>query len=327
MKSQLLVLRGCSAKLVETIDASGPILCDSATPPIYLARSPKFVAETGRVPLPPESIREIDRTLALRCDYDTRVPGGEDVRHRLDIVAIALQLVKPTYPFLELWLQLDEQGLPELVSTPVRQLGFLIDRGMYLAYQQHNVIEEADVKRALSLIPRLASAMDSQHGSWDHPFLSIHRALIFFCQGYSIRPTDSRQFLWAAGLDCLCASKLDPKKRGSPEITRRLEKLLGAMLKPYDTVSIPSHQMPRNHLTLKDVGKHIFKMRNAFAHGLTIPDPSWLTSPGQPEESGYAYQLLEQTEIVLRLSLTKVLEDQALFDTFSDPNKLDAYFQ
>jgi hypothetical protein len=230
--------------------------------------------------LAPESLSEIERVLTLRCDFDTRLPGGEHARHTLFVFAVALQLVKPTRSFFELWLQLDHLGMPELASSPVRQLGFLIDSGVYLEYQQHNMLEEADVRRALGIAPMVAAAFDSRYGSWNHPVLPVHRALVFFCQGYSVKPSDPRQFLWAAGLDCLFASKLDRKKQGSGEITKRLEKLLGASLIPYDTVSLPTHQKARVHSTLAGIGKDIFKLRNAFAHGLSIPDPKWLTTPG-----------------------------------------------
>ena len=74
------------------------------------------------------------------------------------------------------------------------------------------------------------------------------------------------------------------------------------------------------------IGKDVFKLRNAFAHGLSIPDPKWLTTPGQPEETGYGYQLVEQTEILLRLSLLTILESPTVFATFVDPARLDAYF-
>jgi hypothetical protein len=197
---------------------------------------------------------------------------------------------------------------------------------VYLSYQQHNVVTLADFQRAAAIAPRMATALDPQYGSWEHPILPIHRSIIFFCQGYSVTPPDPRQFLWAAGLDCLYASKLDPKKRGSREITARLEKFLGAATKLYDTVALPSHQKSRQRLTIAAIGRDMFKLRNAFAHGLRIPDPNWLTAPGQPEETGYAYQLLEQTEILLRMTLVKMLGDQKLFDTFSDLKRLDAYF-
>lgn len=325
--TQLRLLRDCGQKLVQVVSA-GPIECMSVGPVrVMLTPPPPIPSGAGKLPLSSESTREIDRMLALRCDYDTSKPGGESVRHFLDVFAIALQLVKPTRSFLDLWLQLDESGLPELITSPVRQLGYMIDPGTYLAYQQHNVIVEADIKRAISFVPRLTAALDPKYGSWDHPVLPIHRAVIFFCQGYSVTPPDPRQFLWAAGLDCLYASKLDRKKQGSGEIIRRMEKLLGATLKPYqaDTVSLPVNQKSRPSKTLAEVAKHIFKLRNAFAHGLKIPDSNWLTAPGLPEESGYAYQLLEQTEIVLRLTLLRILEDQTLFDAFSDPALLDAY--
>lgn len=326
MKCQLLMLRDCSANLVQSVERGGPIQCVNQPIAVHLTKPPKIVAATGRVLLPQESVREMDRFLTLRCDFDTRLPGGEHARHTLNVVAIAVQLARPTRAFLKLWLQLDHLGMPELVSSPVRQLGFLIDSGVYLKYQQHNVLEEADVRRAVGIAPMVATALDSRYGSWDHPVLPIHRALVFFCQGYSVTPSDPRQFLWAAGLDCLFASKVDRQKQGSTEITKRLEKLLGENLIPYDTVFLPTHQKPRKRSTVGEIGRDVFRLRNAFAHGLSIPDPSWLAAPGQPDEIGYGYQLVEQTEILLRLSLLKILGDQTLFSTFSDPKLLDAYF-
>ncbi|HEX4134476.1 MAG TPA: hypothetical protein VHY84_07705, partial [Bryobacteraceae bacterium] len=163
-------------------------------------------------------------------------------------------------------------------------------------------------------------------GSWEHLALPIHRAMIFFCRGYAVRPDDPIQFLWAAGLDCLYASKLDRNKQGSREICSRMGKLLGAVMKPYDEVSLPEHQEGRKKLPIEVIGLDIFKLRNAFAHGLPIPDASWLGALGRPLQEGYAYQLLEQTEILLRLSLLKILEDQRLFETFTDGTKLDSYF-
>jgi hypothetical protein len=325
-RSQLLLLRDCSSSLVQTVDSSGPIQCVSQPIPVSLTRPPRIDPETGRVPLTAESLREIGRLLTLRCDFDTRFPGGVHARHTMDVFAIALQLVKPTRAFLQLRLQLDHLTMPELVSSPVRQLGFLIDSGVYLKYQQHNVLEEADVRRATGFAPMVATALDSRYGSWDHPVLPIHRALVFFCQGYSVTPSDPRQFLWAAGLDCLYASKLNRGKQGSSEITKRIETLLSASLIPYDTVALPIHQRPRLRSTVAGISKDAFKLRNAFAHGLSIPDPKWLTLPGQPEETGYGYQLVEQTEILLRLSLLAILENVTLFSTFSDPKLLDAYF-
>lgn len=323
-KSQLLLVRDYSDDVMHEVDRAGQIPCMSQPIPVVLTRPPKMGA--GRISLPPDCLREIDRILTLRCDFDTHFPGGEHARHALDVFGIALQLVKPTRAFLELWLQLDHAGQPELASSPVRDLGMAIGPDVYLSYQQHNVVTLADVQRAVTIAPRLATALDPQYGSWDHPVLPIHRSIIFFCQGYSVTPPDPRQFLWAAGLDCLYASKVDPKKWGSPEITARLEKFLGAATKPYDNVVLPSHQKPRQHLTVAAISKDVFKLRNAFAHGLRIPDPNWLTPPSLPEETGHAYQILEQTEILLRMTLVKILGYQNLFDTFSDPNRLDAYF-
>jgi hypothetical protein len=267
------------------------------------------------------------KSIAIACEYDTGVVADNVVRHQLKIMAIALQLVKPTEYFLNLWLQLDGDNLTEMVAHPVSDLDRFITEP-YLQYQQHNVIIETDVQRATGLVPRLSKALDPAYGSWDHPFLPIHRAVMFFCQGYSVTPPTPNQFLWAAGLDCLYASKLDRKKQGSAEITRRMSAHLGSTLKLYeaDTVSIPAHQTTRTHMELGNVSRDIFRLRNAFAHGLSIPNTAWLSLKGQPLESGYAYQLWEQTEIALRLTLLRILEDQTLFDTFSDSVLLDSFF-
>ena len=77
---------------------------------------------------------------------------------------------------------------------------------------------------------------------------------------------------------------------------------------------------------LQDIGEHIFWLRNANVHGAPIPDPAWLSDVQDPEESGYAYQLMEYTEILLRESLLLILENQVIFDVFVDARRLDANF-
>lgn len=295
---------------------------------VTLSLPPKIAAEAGRVPLRKTVVERIEKnSIAIACTYNAGIVADSTAKHQLEVVAIALQLVKPTVHFLSLWLQLDNGNLTETADRPVSDLDRFMPEA-YLEYQQHNVISEADVQRATGLIPRLSKALDPAHGSWDHPLLPIHRAVIFFCQGYSVTPTTSNQFLWAAGLDCLLASKLDRNKQGSPEIARRMGVLLGSTLKLYeaDTVSIPVHQTTRTHMELGNVSRDIFKLRNAFAHGLPIPNMAWLSAIWQPRESCYAYQLLEQTEIALRLTILRILEDETFFQTFADSARLDSYF-
>jgi hypothetical protein len=326
-KTQLILVTSCSDELKETIAKSGPIMFPG-TFAVALSLPPKIAAEAGRVPLRKTVIEKIEKnSIAIVCRYNADIVANSAARHQLGVVAIALQLVKPTVYFLSLRLQLDNDNLTETVDRPVSDLDRFLPEA-YLEYQQHNVISKADVQRATGLIPRLSKALDPAHGSWDHPLLPIHRAVVFFCQGYSVASTTSNQFLWAAGLDCLFASKLDRNKQGSPEIARRMGVLLGSTLKLYeaDTVSIPVHQTTRTHMELGNISRDIFRLRNAFAHGLPIPNIAWLSALGQPRESGYAYQLLEQTEIALRLTILRILEDETLFQTFADSARLDSYF-
>jgi hypothetical protein len=326
MRTQLILLHDCSVGLVAAIERDGPLLCAStAAGSVYLKKPPAIAPETGSAPLPRESIQAIDHGLVLSCEYDD-ITSWDSIQLELQQVAVAIQLVKPSRLFLEYWLQLDESGEPEFADTCVRDLGILMGPEPCLLYQMHNVIEEVDVRRGLGFLSNLAKALDRSQGSWEHPLLAIHRAVVFFCQGYTVKPDDSIQFLWTAGLDCLYTSKLDRNKQGSKEICARIEKLLGAATIPYDAVQLPPNQRERGRLPVTTVAPDIFKLRNAFAHGNPIPDGGCLSARVAELESGYAYQLLEQTEILLRLSLLKILEDQVLFETFSDAHKLDAYF-
>jgi hypothetical protein len=125
-------------------------------------------------------------------------------------------------------------------------------------------------------------------------------------------------------LDCLFSLKIDKRKRGAQTIDQRLRMLLGAEFAPYKDVLVPGHRTRPDH-KLWAVAKDIFVLRNAVAHGLTIPD-AWLTPPGHQPYEGYAYQLAECTEILLRRTLLLILNDQRLFDVFVDSRKLDKYF-
>jgi hypothetical protein len=106
-----------------------------------------------------ESAKAIERTMALSCEYGDDV-SFDVVRHELHQVAVAIQPVKPSRLFLELWLQIDADGEPAYADRSVRDFGILSGPEPYLQYQQHNTVEEVDLKRALGLLPH-AGAADS----------------------------------------------------------------------------------------------------------------------------------------------------------------------
>lgn len=315
MAAQFLFLTQPHRELLAAIDDGGPIPCGAA-PPLELKRTPVLDGIQNRFPV------------ALACEYDSANPPVpiNEIRHHLEVSALALQLVRPVDEHTDYWLEFDDDALrilqrsatlalPENLSDPV------------LAYQQHHATRPEDVRRAAGLLPLLSRAM-SPSGSWTHPCGSIHRALIFFSQGYSVGLEPLPQLCWAAGLDSLYASKGNNRRlQGGREISRRLQAMFGPDFAPYNarTVHVPAHQI-RPLLRLRDIGEHIFWLRNACIHGAAIPDVGWLSAPNVPPESGYAYQLMECSEIMLRESLLLVLEDQAMFDVFVDAARLDAYF-
>lgn len=327
VRTHFLFLSDPSPELKKEIKSSDPIQC-LATPPVYVVQPSMGSIPTSQL-LPPEDHATLHELVAISCKFDTTtattVPLA-DIDHYLEVVAIALQLVKPTRGFLEYSLEFDSQRGVTSMSTSTQSVALqLMHSNPYLRYQEHHTIMPDDVKRAISLLTRVSQAMELHQSSWTHSYGSIHRALVFFCQGYTVNLHDLKQLFWAAGLDCLFASKKDSRKRGARTISERLQRLWGADFRPYsaDTVNIPIHQSrPDHHLI--DIGEHIFWLRNAFIHGLTIK-PSWL-SPAGSLEQGYAYQLFECTEILLRLTLVRLFEDTGLFDVFLDPVELDKYF-
>lgn len=269
----------------------------------------------------------IEKYLCVAHDYDDSNPdnwkNSEDV---VESAVIALQVVKPTRQFLQYFLHKDSAGKLRSISAEIHQAALKhAAMNPYLVYQQHNVITLSDIDRANNLLPSVLKAMRKGQSSWNHDCGSVHRAMVLFCQGYAVM-SDLMQLLLAAGLDVLFASKIDPKKRGSKTICDRLRAFFGSTFKPYsaETVTVPAHQK-RPDYTLIEVSRDIFRFRNAYIHGVTIP-AAWLSKPRSRPETGYAYQLLECTEITLRISLLRILEDPSLMAVFLDPAKLDRHF-
>src|SRR5277367_4266953 len=145
IKTQLILLKSSSDELKKRIATGGPIALPGA-PSIVLSLPPKIAHEAGRVPLRRAVVEDIERnSIAIAWTYDSGVIANETVSHQLRIVAIALQLVKPTVLFLNLWLQLDSDNLTEMVHRPVSDLDRLLP-GPYVQYQQHHCITEGDVR-------------------------------------------------------------------------------------------------------------------------------------------------------------------------------------
>ncbi len=324
-----LLLRDCSKELQREISEKGEIQC-LPMPPIRLDRPENLHDAHLNSLLERQNVHEVSKWLALSCTYDVGAPPASvrKIEHSLEVIATALQLVKPTTDFCKFRLQCEsDRGITQ-VSFRTKFYSALVTPVPYLQYQQHHTLTVNDVHRAIGLLPLLSRVRGLDlGGSWNHAYGSIHRAVMFFCHGYSSFMGELRQVLWAAGLDCLFASKLKKSKRGAQEIARRLQVLWGPNFNPYkaNTVQVPAHQKSRPAFCLSNIAKDIFMLRNAFMHGLPIPNPAWLSDPSCLE-AGYAYQILECTEILLRITLLKLLEDQNWFDIFLNPAKLDAHF-
>lgn len=329
-RTHLLFVSDSSAELRKAIAEQGPFHLFS-TPQVHLLKSSVPVEIANDQLLTSDAIEELNEFSAISCEYNpTNSNCSEaEIEHHLEIAATALQLVKPTRYFLTYRLRIEPGPKLGPFSTRTKLLPLRI-MDSYLQYQQNHQIAPDDVRRATRILPTVLGVMASgQGGSWNHPCGAIHRALIFFCQGYTVNLLDLRQLLWAAGLDSLFASKLDQRKWGAKTISARLQALWGTNYQPYagSTIKAPSHQRTRKtSYYLKDIAEHIFWLRNAYMHGGPIPDPNWLAKADDPIESGYAYQLLECTEILLRETLLKLLEDPSLFSIFLSPVQLDQHF-
>jgi hypothetical protein len=331
MKTQCYVFLDPSRELLRTIDDGGPLSL-LATPAVLLARPVVSADKCMGLTFLPKVVDEVLETIreraALSCSFDPAAHKSEDVRRTLNHIGLAVQLAKPTRSFGEHWFQLDdglsiEQYAPSLA-------GIQSTAYPYLEYQQHHQITlEEDIELVKRCLPRLQQALApvAGSGSWGHPCGPVHRALVLFAEGYLPEIFgELPQYLWAMALDCLFSSKTDKSKRGAHTIGQRLKILFGAEYEPYKSphITVPGHQKRPVHKLCNIVGD-IFRLRNACAHGLPIPE-AWLTGTGKPLHDGYAYQLCECTEILLRQTLHLILTEQKLFDVFVDSRKLDRYF-
>ena len=318
----LFVLPDRSRELEAEVKAHGPISLSTALQ-LKIGLVPQITDISSMIAQ--NDLDPLSESLAILCEYDPAKEDADEVSHTVRNANIALQLVKPTRHFLEYALLLDSSGKIKTIASRCRDASQQLPScNPTLRYQQAHTISSADVKKAVGIFPEVCNAMAAGFSSWTHPYSALHRALVLFCQGYSVNLIDLRQLLWAAALDCLFSSKLDRQKWGSRTISDRLCKLWGNTFQPYSQVSVPVHQS-RPALELQNIGMDAFALRNAYVHGNSVPS-AWLSATAGQAETGYAYQLLECTEIVLRLSLLRIFEDQALMSVFRDPVLLDSYF-
>jgi hypothetical protein len=326
-KIEYLLFCDASRELLREIDTTGPISL-STNPPISITRPTVtgggFLETMCNANQVNAVLDEIRRCAALSYSYDPATVAG--AQETLIQTHLAFQLVKPTRWFAKYWFQTDDSGQIKLMANSLGTIH--LDHPLpYLWYQQHHTISPEDINSVKLILPRLLHAFSPSigSGSWNHPSGPVHRALVMYAQGYLMDMFgELRQYLWAMALDCLFSSKLDKRKRGAQTIDQRLRMLLGAEFAPYKDVLVPGHQTRPDH-KLWSVAKDIFTLRNAIAHGLTMPD-AWLTPPTRQPYEGYAYQLAECTEILLRRTLLTILNDQRIFDIFVDSRKLDRYF-
>jgi hypothetical protein len=312
-RAQYLFLRHASDELADAVRERGRIDCGSS---IHVACLPADLQEKFK------SFR-----LTFVCEYDSSGQTDGDVLHSLKNAAISLQLVRPVSDFLRYWVPRDLDTARKMEQAALHLP--IPGPDPYLRYQQHHQIEMSDIQRLKKILPSVQKAR-SQGGpaglwdSWTHPDLPIHRALVFFGQGYGVNLGELRQPLWAAGLDSLYASKLKRSLQSPDVILKRVEIFLGSNFQPYKAVAVPGHQR-RPSLRVAEIVKDIFRLRNDYMHGCKISDPRWLSGATDPE-NGYAYQLVECTEILLRFSLLKILDNPRYYKIFRDPNRLDQFF-
>jgi hypothetical protein len=210
----VLVLPDRSRQLEAEIKASGPVVL-SNSPPLRIGPVPQ-VTDTSSLIAKPD-LDELSGSLALLCEYDTAKSKSDEIDRLVENAGITLQLVKPTRYFLEYRMLIDSSGRIKTISAESRDVTLQMpSRNPTLRYQQVHTLSPADVRRAAGILPEVRNTMATGFSSWVHPYTSVHRALVLFCQGYSVNLIDLRQVLWAAGLDCLFSSKIDRSKWGFP---------------------------------------------------------------------------------------------------------------
>lgn len=180
-----------------------------------------------------------------------------------------------------------------------------------------NSIRRKDAELLQAIVPALLEAYESDHRP-------LKRAVRILELGYISEFYDVKQLIWVTGLDSLFTST---RHWGSDLALRRIRRFIGPDTRIYDPSDFPSYmQVPS--LTVKDVGRDVYRLRNKFAHGEWVPK-EFLDRLGYEGKAGerlsYADVLLEATGIILRMSLIRALREN-LLEHFRTKDALDWYF-
>jgi hypothetical protein len=130
--------------------------------------------------------------------------------------------------------------------------------------------------------------------------------------------------MWVTALDALFTSA---NQWGSDLAIRRIQYLIGPNSRVYEPGDFPSYIVVPS-LTVGQVARDIYRLRNKFAHGEWVPQ-EFLDRPGYSGKAGeqlnYADVLLEATGTILRMCLIRILT-QGLLEVFRTKDALDWYF-
>jgi len=180
-----------------------------------------------------------------------------------------------------------------------------------------NFIRKKDAELLRSIVPTLLSAYESDCAP-------VKRAVRILELGYISEFIDVRQLMWVTALDALFTSA---NHWGSDLGARRIQHLIGPDTQIYEPADFASY-MHVPSLTVRQVLRDIYKLRNKFAHGEWVPK-EFLDKSGYLGKAGeylnYADVLLEATGIILRMSLVRILT-QGLLEIFRTKDALDWYF-
>jgi hypothetical protein len=136
----------------------------------------------------------------------------------------------------------------------------------------------------------------------------------------------ARYMLWCSGLESIYTSQ-DREHSGSNVARERIKWFLGANTPLYPLGDIPSF-CPQSDLTVGQIVKELYDLRNYVAHGDKTPDEFFQKKVrrGLNGDLNLVQVCLECVSFILRHSLLKILQER-LLENFANSPVAEKYFE
>ncbi len=264
-----------------------------------------------------EDLKRVRYALVHRYPDPTGYPHGERAEETVLMLAACLRLIRP----------MRQSAL--LMRGTIRVDDGTFDVNHFELPAPH-LVEVPDVQKLFKLRNHDADDLKAYAPEFLRgmrgPYWKFRMAVQFHELGhFQSLDWKARFLLWCSAIESIYTSH-NWEHQGSLVATSRIKWFIGENTSIYGPGDI-SNLLQDPHITVGQVVKDLYEMRNYVAHGDRIPDAYFTDILRYGFDGGVkkCEVLLEATSFIVRTSLLKILQDH-LPDHFADADPVEAYF-